>query len=89
MPKVVISLSLILIHSQFWDIFEEVKAVFGWPKFKNFFERDNRVNYTYLRTKIGCEMQFLTRGYAKRRNGFLLGLRYANVSLAHSGVESS
>ena len=32
---------------------------------------------------------FLTRGYAKRRNGFLLGLRYANVSLAHSGVESS
>ena len=33
--------------------------------------------------------QFLTRGYAKRRNGFLLGLRYANVSLAHSGVESS
>ena len=34
-------------------------------------------------------MPFLTRGYAKRRNGFLLGLRYANVSLAHSGVESS
>ena len=32
---------------------------------------------------------FLTRGYAKRRNGFLWGLRYANVSLAHSGVESS
>ena len=32
---------------------------------------------------------FLTRGYAKCRNGFLLGLRYANVSLAHSGVESS
>ena len=32
---------------------------------------------------------FLTRGYAKRRNGFLLGLRYANVSLAHLGVESS
>ena len=32
---------------------------------------------------------FLTCGYAKRRNGFLLGLRYANVSLAHSGVESS
>ena len=32
---------------------------------------------------------FLTRGYAKRGNGFLLGLRYANVSLAHSGVESS
>ena len=32
---------------------------------------------------------FLTRGYAKRRNGILLGLRYANVSLAHSGVESS
>ena len=32
---------------------------------------------------------FLTRGYAKRRNGFLLGLRYANASLAHSGVESS
>ena len=32
---------------------------------------------------------FLTRGYAKRRNVFLLGLRYANVSLAHSGVESS
>ena len=32
---------------------------------------------------------FSTRGYAKRRNGFLLGLRYANVSLAHSGVESS
>ena len=32
---------------------------------------------------------FLTRGYAKGRNGFLLGLRYANVSLAHSGVESS
>ena len=31
----------------------------------------------------------LTRGYAKRRNGFLWGLRYANVSLAHSGVESS
>ena len=31
---------------------------------------------------------FLTRGYAKRRNGFLLGLRYANVSLARSGVES-
>ena len=46
------------IHSQFWDIFEEVKAVFGWPKFKNFFERDNHVNYAYLRTKIGCEMQF-------------------------------
>ena len=35
------------------------------------------------------ELSFLTRGYAKRRNGFLLGLRYANVSLAHSGVESS
>ena len=35
------------------------------------------------------ETTFLTRGYAKRRNGFLLGLRYANVSLAHSGVESS
>ena len=34
-------------------------------------------------------LSFLTRGYAKRRNGFLLGLRYANVSLAHSGVESS
>ena len=34
-------------------------------------------------------LPFLTRGYAKRRNGFLLGLRYANVSLAHSGVESS
>ena len=34
-------------------------------------------------------MLFLTGGYAKRRNGFLLGLRYANVSLAHSGVESS
>ena len=33
--------------------------------------------------------RFLTRGYAKRRNGFLWGLRYANVSLAHSGVESS
>jgi len=42
---------------QFWDIFEGVKAVFGRPKFKNFFERDNHVNYTYLRTKIGCEMQ--------------------------------
>ena len=38
--------------------------------------------------KIGIQL-FLTRGYAKRRNGFLLGLRYANVSLAHSGVESS
>ena len=36
----------------------------------------------------GCVV-FLTRGYAKRRNGFLLGLGYANVSLAHSGVESS
>ena len=36
-----------------------------------------------------CTVHFLTRGYAKRRNGFLLGLRYANVSLAHSGVESS
>ena len=35
------------------------------------------------------ERYFLTRGYAKRRNGFLLALRYANVSLAHSGVESS
>ena len=35
------------------------------------------------------QLTFLTRGYAKRRNGFLLGLRYANVSLAHSGVESS
>ena len=34
-------------------------------------------------------VSFLTRGYAKRRNGFLLGLRYANASLAHSGVESS
>ena len=33
--------------------------------------------------------EFLTREYAKRRTGFLLGLRYANVSLAHSGVESS
>ena len=29
-------------------------------------------------------VRFLTRGYAKRRNGFLLGLRYANVSLARS-----
>ena len=35
------------------------------------------------------QRSFLTRGYAKRRNGFLFGLRYANVSLAHSGVESS
>ena len=34
-------------------------------------------------------ISFLTRGYAKRRNGFLLGLRHANVSLAHSGVEFS
>ena len=32
---------------------------------------------------------FLTRGYAKRRNRFLLRLRCANVSLAHSAVESS
>ena len=39
----------------------------------------------FMKTKI----TFLTRGYAKRRNGFLLGLRYANVSLAHSSVESS
>ena len=38
---------------------------------------------------LGLVSHFLTRGYAKRRNGFLLGLRYANVSLAHSGVESS
>ena len=38
---------------------------------------------------IGVISSFLTRGYAKRRNGFLWGLRYANVSLAHSGVESS
>ena len=38
---------------------------------------------------VGALESFLTRGYAKRRNGFLLGLRYANVSLAHSGVESS
>ena len=37
----------------------------------------------------GLQISFLTRGYAKRRNGFLLGLRYANASLAHSGVESS
>ena len=35
------------------------------------------------------KLPFLTRGYANRRNGILLGLRYANVSLAHSGVESS
>ena len=42
------------------------------------------------KTKAADEVHsFLTRGYAKRRNGFLLGLRYANVSLAHSGVESS
>ena len=39
--------------------------------------------------ETGIFISFLTRGYAKRRNGFLLGLRYANVSLAHSGVESS
>ena len=37
----------------------------------------------------GIQLAFLTRGYAKRRNGFLLGLRCANASLAHSGVESS
>ena len=51
-----------------------------------------------LNWKIHCEdhssllaflCSFLTRGYPKGRNGFLLGLRYANVSLAHSGVESS
>ena len=44
------------------------------------------------RLKKACQTRrpnFLTRGYAKHRNGFLLGLRYANVSLAHSGVESS
>ena len=41
-----------------------------------------------LRGSYQCA-PFLTRGYAKRRNEFLLGLRYANVSLAHSGVESS
>ena len=38
---------------------------------------------------MAIQCRFLTRGYAKHRNGFLLGLRYANVSLAHSGVESS
>ena len=27
-------------------------------KIQELFERDNHVNYTYLRTKIGCEMQF-------------------------------
>ena len=49
----------------------------------------------FFRTQLKHEWRelfhkwFLTRGYAKRRNGFLLGLRYANVSLAHSGVESS
>ena len=44
----------------------------------------------YVTLEIECDaFYFLTRGYAKRRNGFLLGLRYANVSLAHSGVESS
>ena len=44
---------------------------------------------TYGLRDIKLDNPFLTRGYAKRRNGFLLGLRYANVSLAHSGVESS
>ena len=43
-------------------------------------------HFTSFSVQTWC---FLTRGYAKRRNGFLLGLRYANVSLAHSGVESS
>ena len=42
-----------------------------------------------MNCKMEISVPFLTRGYAKRRNGFLLGLRYANVSLAHSGVESS
>ena len=47
------------------------------------------INKALLRkTSSQCD-PFLTRGYAKRRNGFLLGLGYANVSLAHSGVESS
>ena len=41
------------------------------------------------RDHLHSVLPFLTRGYAKSRNGFLLGLRYANVSLAHSGVESS
>ena len=49
----------------------------------------SRVKYMYFVGFATMVLDFLTRGYAKRRNGFLLGLRYANVSLAHSGVESS
>ena len=55
-----------------------------------YIEKNLRVLFdSRLHWKCVLPPSFLTRGYAKRRNGFLLGLRYANVSLAHSGVESS
>ena len=49
----------------------------------------HKVSVSMGMTGLKNGLRFLTRGYAKRRNGFLLGLLYANVSLAHSGVESS
>ena len=57
---------------------------------KEFQEYCNNATDSVLKKSRADDLaSFLTRGYAKRRNGFLLGLRYANVSLAHSGVESS